>query len=380
MKACSPVRLWFCAICLALAVALPTLADEVGRGPLTPNELDAMDAAIVRALDWLASQGQRNGSFATMPDGQPAITSLCVLAMLAGGELPGEGPHGHQIESAIDYVIGCQKPNGILALVAPPGEIVPQAVSQPIGRSAVYNHAIVGLMLAEAYAMTSERQSQEIKRAVEDAIKFSIKLQNRPKDRPEDRGGWRYLNMVDDKDADLSIIGWQLMFLRSAKNAGFDVPTESIDAAVGCVERHFSDKLGTFEYAIGDGYTSRAMTGAGILALAHAGRHNTPQAKQAAKKLLELSFLEYNGSPDGLDRYHYSLFHCTQAAHQLGGDYWDRFFPPVARVLMKNQSADGGWQAEISRHGDGRYGRAYTTALVVLILQAQNELLPVFQR
>ena len=45
--------------------------------------------------------------------------------------------------------------------------------------------------------------------------------------------------MVDDKDADLSIIGWQLMALRSAKNAGFDVPVEAIDAAVECVRRHY---------------------------------------------------------------------------------------------------------------------------------------------
>ena len=228
--------------------------------------------------------------------------------------------------------------------------------------------------------MTSQDQSERMKHGIEQAIKFSLELQNRPKARPEDRGGWRYLNLVDDKDADLSIIGWQLMALRSAKNAGFDVPAEAIDAAVECVRRHYSPRFETFAYAIGENYTSRAMTGAGILALAHAGRHDTPEAKQAAEKLRTLSFAEYNGSPDGLDRYHYSLFHCTQAAHQLGGEYWDTFFPPIARVLLKNQEADGGWQAEVSRHGDSRYGRAYPTALVVLVLQAHNELLPVFQR
>ena len=379
MKYFCPVRVLLCAIWLFSAL-LPVQAVDPPTVPLTDAEFDAMDLAIARAMDWIVANGQRDGSIATLPDGQPGITSLCVLAMLAGGELPDEGPRGEKLAAAIDYVLGTQKPNGLLALVGPRGEIVPQAVSQQIGRSAVYNHAISGLMLAEAYAMTSEDQSQEIKQGVEQAIKFSLKLQNRPKDRPEDLGGWRYLNMVDDKDADLSIIAWQLMFLRSAKNAGFDVPTESIDAAVGCVERHFNEQLQDFEYAIGDGYSSRAMTGAGILALAHAGRHESPAAKQAAKKLLKHSFLEYNGSPDGLDRYHYSLFHCTQAAHQLGGNTWEKFFPPIARVLIKNQKPDGAWDAEISRHGDGRYGRAYTTALAPLVLQSQNELLPVFQR
>ncbi len=371
------MRIWI--VALILTTCSQIMAQE-NSDPLTIAELDAIDGSIARALDWIADSSQPDGSFATLPDGQPGITSLCVLAMLAGGELPGEGPRGKKMETAIDYVIGTQKPNGLLALVGPAGEIVPTAISQPIGRSAIYNHVISSLMLAEAYAMTSESQSQEIKRALEQAIKFSLELQGRPKERPEDRGGWRYLNLVDDKDADLSIIGWQLMALRGAKNAGFDIPAQSIDEAVSCVERHYSPQLQNFTYAIGDAYTSRAMTGAGILALAHAGRHESPEAKQAGQKLLAHSFAEYNGSPDGLDRYHYSLFHCTQAAHQLGGEYWESFFPPVARVLLKNQAPDGGWAAEYSRHGDARYGRAYTTALVVLVLQAQNELLPVFQR
>jgi hypothetical protein len=61
---------------------------------------------------------------------------------------------------------------------------------------------------------------------------------------------------------------------------------------------------------------------------------------------------------------------------------------PAERVAMHEAAhylglpagSDGGWQTEVSRHGDSRYGRAYPTALVVLALQAHNELLPVFQR
>ena len=64
----------------------------------------------------------------------------------------------------------------------------------------------------------------------------------------------------------------------------------------------------TFAYAIGENYTSRAMTGAGIFALAHAGQHDTPE-RTSRRQTAHLSFAEYNGSPDGLDRYHYSLFH-----------------------------------------------------------------------
>jgi len=47
-------------------------------------------------------------------------------------------------------------------------------------------------------------------------------------------GGWRYLNKRYPhlNDSDLSVTGWQLMFLRSAKNAGFDVPEKNINDGV----------------------------------------------------------------------------------------------------------------------------------------------------
>jgi hypothetical protein len=72
-----------------------------------------------------------------------------------------------------------------------------------------------------------------------------------------------------------------LKFLRSARNSGFDVPQSAIDDAVGYVRRTFSERYGAFGYAAGDHYDfrSRGMAGAGILALAHAGMHNSIYSK-----------------------------------------------------------------------------------------------------
>jgi len=97
----------FCRLILLCLLGLPLSrveAQESTIKPLSIAELDEVDQAIARAIDWLASNTQPDGSFATLPDGQPGITSLCVLAMLAGGELPGEGPHGEKLAVAIDYV------------------------------------------------------------------------------------------------------------------------------------------------------------------------------------------------------------------------------------------------------------------------------------
>ena len=160
------------------------LVASAGSGtyiePLTIEELDEIDQAIARAIDWLASNAQPDGSFTTLPDGQPGITSLCVLAMLAGGELPGEGAHGEKLTAAIDYVLKMQKPNGLLRLSGQLAKSSP-AVSQPIGRSAVYNHAISALMLAEAYAMTPQDQSERMKHGIQQAIKLRSNCRIAPK-------------------------------------------------------------------------------------------------------------------------------------------------------------------------------------------------------
>jgi hypothetical protein len=65
--------------------------------------------------------------------------------------------------------------------------------------------------------------------------------------------------------------------------------------------------------------------------------------------------------------------------YQLGGRYWQQFFPPTAATLLAAQRPDGSWPADIHWH-DGQFGSAYTTALVVMTLGAPNQMIPIFQR
>ena len=113
------------------------------------------------------------------------------------------------------------------------------------------------------------------------------------------------------------------------------------------------------------------MTGAGILALGHAGFHNSVEAKRAAEDLLGYNFGVYNGNGGfKRDRYHYSLFMCCQGMYQMGSPYWEQFFPRTVRIVLSNQRPDGSWDAE-SWQRDRRYGNSYTTALVILALARQ---------
>jgi hypothetical protein len=372
----------FVALLLLPAAAFAQLEGDV----LNEEQRVALDSSVEKGLAWLASQQQPDGSFPTMPHGQPGVTSLCAMAFLAHGHLPGEGPYGEPLERALKFTIECQKPSGLVALVAPGGKELVRAVDHDIGNSAAYNHPISALMLSEAYAMSGGSQADELSRAIEQALKVTLTMQDWPKSRSVDEGGWRYLDFHNDGiESDLSVTGWQLMFLRSAKNAGFDVPDEPITAAVDYVKNCFSDKYGTFGYTAQGRQLSRGMAGAGILALAHAGKHNSRQATAAGEWLLRYSFDEYNRELqfgqgiESKDRYHYALFNCCQGMYQLGGRYWAEFFPGTAQTLINHQRPDGSWPPD-SRGSDTPFGSSYTTSLVLLSLGAPNQLLPIFQR
>ncbi len=353
---------------------------------LPPEQWDRVEKSVDRALKWLVRSQEPEGSFPSLAQGQPGVTSLCTLALLAHGHMPGEGPYGKSIDRAIDYVSSCQQKNGLLAVVAPRGIRINANVNHLVGVSAVYNHAISSLLLSETYAIAGHQRTQRLQPVIEKAIEVVLAQQRRPKQHAADRGGWRYLHQFQNVDSDLSITGWNLMFLRSAKNAGFEVPQKPIDDAVAYIRRCFNTEYGVFEYEISPvDRRSRAMAGAGVLALAHAGYHDSDEAKRAGEWILRHHFDRYNQidkfdqTVHFKDRYHYGVFNCSQAMYQLGGKCWQQFFPRLVDTLLKNQRGNGSWPAE-NHYEDGKFGSAYSTALVVLAIGAPNQFLPVFQR
>ena len=362
---------------------------------LTSQEWQQVDQSVDRAFKWLLTQQRPNGSFDTQPNkplGQPGVTSLCVLSFLAHGHVPNEGRYGKQLRRAIDYIVSCQQPNGLLVLVGPSTKLGPRGTTslpKAVGVSTAYNHAIASLTLSEVYGMTSVEHATELKPIIETSLETTLLMQRWPKDRKIDKGGWRYVQSYSEVNSDLSLTGWYLMALRSAKNAGFEIPQEPVDDAIGYVRRCFNPKSGVFEYTINEGdKRSRGMAGAGVLALAHAGLHGTPEAQRSGDWILKNNFDPYNqvikfagNDAKGRyqDRYHYGVFFCSQAMYQLGGRHWKAFFPGACKTLLANQGRDGGWEAE-STGTDKAFGRTYATALVLLALGSPNQLLPVFQR
>jgi hypothetical protein len=365
--------------------AAPTAKADAGeqnpRDVLPAGEWRRVDSAVDQGLAFLASQQQPDGSFPTMRYAQRGVTGLCVLAFMAHGHTPGHGPYGKCLDRAVAFICECQKPSGLLVLMAGDEPRVNRNITHELGVAGTYDHAIASLTLSELYGMNSANAKSKLPQVIGKSLAVTLEIQSWPKRNPEDKGGWRYIDEYKDEGSDLSVTGWHLMFLRSARNAGFNVPSAAVNDAVAYIRRTYNKRYGNFGYlpaSHGDS-RSRGMAGAGILALGHAGFHNSAEAKQAAESLLTYSFDRYNVAffPKR-DRYHYSLFMCCQGMYQMGGTYWEKFFPRTVRPLLASQRDDGSWDAESTR--DGSFGNSYTTALVILAVGAPNQLLPIFQR
>lgn len=361
------------------AHAAPAEPPEIASMDVLPAEQwSRVDEANRRALDWLLTQQQPDGSFTTIETAQPAVTSLATLAFLAAGCRPGEGEAGAALKNACGYILSCQRDDGLLARVGPAGPVE----SFTSSHTSNYNHAIAGVCLGELYGSVNAERNADIMEAIGKALNFTFHEQKRALRVPEERGGWRYGKLNHNVDSDVLVTAWHIMFLRSAKNAGFPVPQQVVDDAHDYVMRCYDPSEGTFTYVLPQLETAKystSITGAAILSFTLAGKGDDPAIKSAGEWLLRHQITGYR-QPDGRADapYFYGVFYGSQASFQLGGEAWRRYYPPVVSQLVDNQLEDGSWEVETDR--GQMVGRVYNTALAVLTLTISDQLLPIFQR
>lgn len=316
-----------------------------------------IDESIARALRFLSEEQNQTGSWRAGTYGDStATTSMAVMAFMAAGHVPGEGPYGLQINRGIRWVIQQQQANGML-------------IGKGRSHGPMYSHGISALMLAEAVGMMDDEQlGKDVRRALERAIKVILQAQNHRKE-PAHRGGWRYY--TTSTDSDLSVSGWQLLALRAAKDAGCDVPAENIDEAIAYIRRLSTPGNGGFGYQTGHG-SNTTRAGTGIVALEVCGDHHSDEALGAAEQILRRPLHR------GDSYFYYGAYYCTVGMFKVGGEYWTRIKPILYETILAQQRADGSWQARTG--SERKAGATYATSLSVLALAVEYRFLPIYQR
>lgn len=334
-------------------IALAIMRTAIAAPPAERQR--QVDQSVVRALGFLAKQQQPSGCWKADSFGEmTSMTSLSIMAFMAAGHVPGEGPYAAAMQRGIDWVVDHQAPNGL---------IVHRTSHGPM-----YCHGISTLMLAEVVGMVPAEKSERVKQALQRAVKLILEAQDLAK--PDGQaGGWRY--QPSSRDSDLSVTGWQLLALRAAKNVGCDVPAENIDRAVAYVKRCSVPNHRGFAYQPGSGQTA-VRTGTGILALEICGEHHAPESLGGAAFLLD-SPLRYDDA-----YFFYGAYYCSVGMFQVGGRHWERTRDLLHDLLLPRQAADGSW---LATNGSERpVGPVYATSMAVLSLAVEYQYLPIYQR
>ena len=74
-----------------------------GSAGIVASEVDAM---YVRGLQYLVHNQTEQGNWPDEPpNGEPAVTSLAVISLLAHGDDPNFGPYSSTIHRALDFVL-----------------------------------------------------------------------------------------------------------------------------------------------------------------------------------------------------------------------------------------------------------------------------------
>ena len=336
-----------------LSVMITPLRAAAGSG----IDEQKIDQAIVRGLKYLERKQQPSGAWRTGDHGEStAATSLAVMAFMAAGHVPGEGPYRDHLERGIRWVISRQDGNG-------------QLLQGRHGHGPMYSHGIATLMLAEVYGMVDSDLADDVKNALERAILLILKAQQVNKNNLN-RGGWRY--NFHSGDSDLSVTGWQLLALRAAKDVGCDVPAASIDAAISYVKRLSVPGHHGFGYDGPHGPTP-ARSGTGITALEVCGDHHSPESLGAARFILRRPL------QPGDHYFYYGAYYCSVGLFKVGGHHWEQARPLLFRAILNRQNPnDGSW---LSNQGhESATGKNYCTSMAVLALAVEYRYLPIYQR
>ncbi len=341
-----------CGIVVVAAAASPARAQlpSTRFGEAVPRDVREM---YDRGLQFLAKTQSENGDWAGGGgENGPGTTGMAMMVFLACGEDPNFGPYSNHIRLAIRNMIRGQ-----------------DASSGIMGPS-MYHHGFATLALAEAYGVVDERGlwpegkgPRTIGQALELAVRAAVTSQKK-----NPLGAWRY--SPDARDADTSVSGAVFVGLLAARNAGIEVPDESIDKAISFYAQ-MTSASGEVAYAGGMGGMGESLARSSIATLVYsvARRKDLKQYKATLDYLRQRVDQAGSGQAGWTE---YARYYEAQALFQGDVAAWDKWNRMLVRQLKQAQQADGSFR--------GQLGTSVGTSLSLLALAVNFRFLPIYER
>ena len=336
--------------------------------PVTFAQDAARQKAIDRGLHFLAQSQKNDGSFGEgMYESDAAVCAFAGMAFLSSGEVGEFNRKPTPATRCADYLLSITHSDGFINRSANNNY---EGSFRPM-----YGHGFAALYLAEIFGMYNQ---PELTDKLDRAVQLIVATQN-------DEGGWRYYPRK--ADADVSVTACQVMALRAARNAGRDVPAETIRKAIAYFKK-CQNSDGSFMYMLPDGSGSLPRSAAVAAGLLSAGEYDSPQLNRAFAYLdgnvwkkdsaeNRAFFLRIDNNlrrtplDDRVEYPYYTIYYLTGVYRQRS-DKWPQWETDVVQTLLAAQNPDGSWSSEFSRD--------YATAIALIILQARNNYLPIWQR
>ena len=320
---------------------------------------EGSEKAVQLALKWLAQHQNPNGSWSfqhlggNCPCRDPGskdkayngATAMALLPFLGAGHTHKEGQYKRVVQAGLYFLLSQQKRNG--ALIESGGNL--------------YSHGLCAIALSEAYAMT---QDQMLMAPAQGALNYIAYAQDPV------GGGWRY---VAKQPGDTSVVGWQLMALKSGRMAYLHV-----DPSVFRGASKFLDSVQTDEgaaYGYKDPGRKPSTSAIGLLCRMYLGwEKNHPGIKGGVKRLSD-------AGPSKKDMYY--NYYATQVMRHYEGPEWKKWNEEMREFLVESQAKKGhetgSWYMGAS-HSSVSGGRLYCTAMATMILEVYYRHLPIYQK
>lgn len=329
----------------------------------------ASEDAVEMALAWLAAHQLPNGAWSFNHQVGPCngrcanpsmggnlatafngATAIALLPFLGAGQTHLQGQYRENVKGGLYFLTQSMQVKNKTGSLWEEG-----------GR--MYSHGLAAIALCECYGMTRDA---DLARPAQLSLNFIHYAQDPL------GGGWRY---TPQQPGDTSVVGWQIMALKSGHMAYLQVNPATVKKAYLFLDTVQANDGATYGYTgRGDGEATSAV---GLLCRMYLGwKKENPALGRGIGRLVEKG-------PDKANMYY--NYYATQAVFQYTGgvgSLWREWNEKMRDYLISTQAREGHEKGSWFLPGDGHNhtgGRLYVTAMATMILEIYYRHMPIYQ-